>query len=115
MSILRFVLPILPEKEEAWRRFYQEISGSRRREYEESRRRLGITGECVWVSQVPQGEIAIVALETEDIEHVISQLATTDLPFDRWFRQQLQVFYGLDVTQLQAAPPNELIFTWQLS
>ncbi len=31
---MAFVTPILPVKEEAWRRFYQELSGSRHTEYE---------------------------------------------------------------------------------
>jgi hypothetical protein len=115
VASLTFVTPILPEKGEAWRRFYQELSGSRRTEYERSRRRLGITRECVWVSQTPQREIAIVSIETEDPEQVISQVATSDLPFDRWFRQQMKELHGLDVTQPKAAPPKELIFTWQIS
>jgi hypothetical protein len=34
MASLTFVTPILPVKEEAWRRFYQELSGSRHTEYE---------------------------------------------------------------------------------
>lgn len=115
MASLRFVLPILPEREEAWRRFYQEISGSRHGEYELSRRRLGITGECVWVSQTLQGEIAIMSLETEDFEQVIQRLGGSDLPFDCWFRQQLLALHGLDLAQAQAAPPRELIFAWQSS
>jgi len=114
MASLRLVLPILPGKEEAWRRLYQELSGSRRPEYEGSRRRLGITRECVWVAQILQGEIAIVYLEAEELAQVILQLAVSDLPFDRWFRQQLQEAHGLDVTQPQAVTPStEVIFDWQ--
>lgn len=116
MASLRLVLPILPGKEEAWRRLYQELSGSRRPEYEESRRRLGITRECVWVSQILQGEIAIVHLEAKEPEQVFQQLAASDLPFDRWFRQQLQEVHGLDVTQPKVvAPSTEVIFDWQTS
>ena len=116
MASLRLVLPILPGKEEAWRRLYQELPGSRRPEYEESRRRLGITRECVWVAQILQGEIAIVHLEAEEPEQVILQLAASDLPFDRWFRQQLQEVHGLDVTQPKVvAPSTEVIFDWQTS
>ncbi len=116
MASLRLVLPILPGKEEAWRRLYQELSGSRRPEYEESRRRLGITRECVWVAQILQGEIAIVYLEAEELAQVILQLAASDLPFDRWFRQQLQEVHGLDVTQPKVvAPSTEVIFDWQTS
>lgn len=116
MASLRLVLPILPGKEEAWRRLYQELSGSRRPAYEESRRRLGITRECVRVAQILQGEIAIVHLEAEELAQVILQLAASDLPFDRWFLQQLQAVHGLAVTQPQVvAPSTEVIFDWRTS
>ena len=38
------------EQEEPWRRFLQELSGSRYEEYAESRRRLGISAEPVWLA-----------------------------------------------------------------
>lgn len=114
MASLRLVLPLLPGKEEAWRRLYQELSGSRCPEHEESRRRLGITRECVWVAQILQGEIAIVHLEAKEPERVFQQLAASDLPFDRWFRQQLMEFHGFDVTHPKVvAPSTEVIFDWQ--
>ena len=43
MSGIVLTFPILAGKVEAWRRFCQEISGSRRQMYEASRQRLGIT------------------------------------------------------------------------
>jgi hypothetical protein len=38
------------DEEEPWRRFLQEISSSRYGEYAESRRRLGISAESVWLA-----------------------------------------------------------------
>lgn len=112
-AALACVLPILPGKQEAWRRFFQELEGSRRCEYELSRQRLGITKECTWFAQMPQGEVAIVYLEMEHPELVIVQLATSALPFDRWFRSQLLELHGLDVSQLLAKPCSEVMFLWQ--
>jgi hypothetical protein len=75
---------------------------------------LGIIRECVWVAQILQGEIAIVYLEAKEPELVCQQLAASDLPFDRWFRQQLKEFHGLDVTHPKVvAPSTEVIFDWQ--
>ena len=115
MHALACVLPILPGKQEEWRRFCQVLLGSRRGAYEESRRRLGITRELAWLSAALQGDLAIVYLEAEHAEQVLPLLVASDLPFDRWFRQQLLELHGLDVTQPQAAPPKELIFVWQAS
>ncbi len=115
MACLVLASPILPDKEEAWRRFYQELSGSRQTEYKQFRRRLRITKEFVWVSQAPRGEIAIVYLEVEDLEQVIPNVITSDLPFDRWFRQQLLELHGLDMRHLLARSPGELVFSWHVS
>src|SRR5579859_4773700 len=70
-TALSCVLPILPGKQEAWRRFCQELEGSRHGEYEWTRQRLGITKECIWFAQMPQGEMAIVYLEMEHSELAI--------------------------------------------
>ena len=51
MAAFAFALPILPGQEEAVKRMGQAVSGSAelREEYEESRKRLGISEERVWV------------------------------------------------------------------
>lgn len=112
-TALSYIFQILPGKQEAWRRFCQEMEGTRRGEYELSRQRLGITKECIWFAQIPQGEMAIVYLEMEHPELVIAQLATSSLPFDRWFRSQLLDLHGFDVSQLLSKPCSEVIFLWQ--
>ena len=43
MAGIILTFPIVAGKVEAWRRFCQELSGSRRQMYESSRQRLGIT------------------------------------------------------------------------
>ena len=116
IAALSYIFPILPGKQEAWRRFCQEMAGSRHYEYELSRQRLGITKECIQLVQMPpQGDIAVVYLEMKHPELVIAQLAHSDLPFDRWFRNQLLELHGFDVTQLLSKQCSEVIFLWQRS
>ena len=112
MQAMAFVLPLLSGRQEAWRRFHQALQGSRHGEYEESRRRLGITKELVWFAQTPLGEIAMVYLETAQPERVIPQLMEPTAPFDHWYRQQLLELHDADVSQL---PLSELIFVWSAS
>jgi hypothetical protein len=107
-----FVVPILPGKSEVWRRFVQEIMGSRRTEYAESRQRLGITREWAWLIETGRGDVAIVSIETEQPEPVTAHLATSELPFDRWYREQLLALQGFDLTQPPATAPPELILEW---
>ena len=112
MAALAFVASILPGKQEAWRRFYQGLEGSRRHQYEELHKRLRITKELVWLIEMPQGDVAIAYLEADDPERMIPDLAASNLPFDCWFKEQLLILYGLDVEKRQAKHLNELVFAW---
>jgi hypothetical protein len=117
MTTVAFVSPILPGKQEAWRRFYQKLLGSRRCEYEESRKRLGITKELAWLQSAQgayQADLAIVYLEVEYPEQLARHLGTSDHPFDRWLRQQLLELYGLDLTHPPQCQRNELVFSWRV-
>ncbi len=66
---------VTADREESWRRFLQELSGSRYEEYMESRRRLGISVESVWLAPKPSGGgVAVVFLEAEDPEWALREL-----------------------------------------
>jgi len=112
VSAMSIVWPILPGKQEAWRRFCQALLGGRLREYTESRRRLGITKEMVWLAQTPQSDLAIVYLEATHPEQVLLRLGASDIPFDCWLRKQLLELHGLDLTQ-PPRPATELVLAWQ--
>ena len=115
MAVLAFALPILPGKQEAWRRFCQELLESRKCEYEESRRRLSISKEVTWFAQTAQGDTAIICMEADHPELVFSTLSASDLPFDDWLRQQLVELHGLEVVKRPRGLTCELIFSWQVS
>jgi len=117
MAAILLAAPIVSGKQEPWRRFTQEMLESRCSEYQESRRRLGITRELVWYVQTSQGEMAIMYLETESQEagQVVANMAASSLPFDRWFGQQLMGLHGLDVTQRSLKSTCELVFEWHVA
>ena len=110
-STITLITPILPGKAEAWRRFVQELMEVRRAEYEESRRRLGITSEQAWIAETLHVAVAIITIDARQPEQLITQLATSDLPFDRWFREQLLTLQGLDLTKLVL----DLVLDWRKS
>lgn len=110
--ILLIVAPILPGKAEAWRRFMQEIGGSRRQEYEASRRRLGIRVERVWISETRQRTMGIILIQTDHLESALAALAISDHPFDRWFREQLLSLQGLDLARPNPAFLADLVLAW---
>jgi hypothetical protein len=109
MASYGFVVPILPGKVELDRAFAAELSGPRKAEHEASRARLGITSEQVWLQETPQGTMSVVYLEAEDMERAFMGLATSQDPYDRWWRAQILEIHGIDLTQGLPGPPNEQI------
>lgn len=107
MPAMAFASPVLRGREEEWRRFAQELEGSRRHEYESFRRRLGIRAERVWLERTRGGEIAIAYLEAAEPEMVVARLAASEEPFDMWFKEKLAEFHGCDPSRKVSL---ELIF-----
>jgi hypothetical protein len=111
--------PILAGKVEAWRRFCQELAGSRRQPYEASRQRLGITRERLALVETNFGSTAVTTLESPDLGRALGQIMASELPFDVWYRERLQDLHGVNLAayelfaQRTPLPHNqELLFEW---
>ena len=122
MSGIVLTFPILAGKVEAWRRFSQEISGSRLQMYLSSRRRLGITHERLVLVETAFGATAVTTLEAPDAAQAFGQIIASHLPFDVWYRERLQDLHGINLAGyepfLQPVPPSqnqELLFEWKLT
>jgi hypothetical protein len=89
MSGITLTFPIVAGKVEAWRRFCQEMSSA-----------------------------AVTTLEADDVGLALRQIITSNLPFDRWYREQMQELHGVNLDGYevfsQQAPPEdqELLFEW---
>ena len=105
-----FAAPILAGKEERWRRFLQELAGSRREEYEDLRRRLGITTQEVWLIRTRRGETAVTYLECEEPGRIAARLAASTGPFDVWLKERLAEFHGCDLARQDPGWSPELVF-----
>ena len=110
-----FAAPILPGQSEGWRRFLQEMIESRRPEYEESRRRLGINAERSWISETVNGTVAVVAVSTAHPQQVLVRLAASELTIDRWYQEQLLALQGFDLTKSLSRATPELLLDWHTS
>ena len=119
MSGIVLTFPILKGKVEAWRRFCQELSGSQRKMYEASRKRLGITRERLSLIETAFGSTAITTLEGPDVERALGQIIASLLPFDVWYRERFQELYGIKLacyevfSQQTPLPQNQDVhFEW---
>ncbi len=110
MPAVAFAVPIVPGKEEADRQWLQECAGPRRDEYVRSRERMGVSQEVVWHQQTPQGTLAVVYMELEDPARMFEVTATSDDPFDQWFREKAQEIHGTDLSQPAPGGPPQMVF-----
>ena len=90
----------------------QELSDARREEeYVESRRRLGVSAESVWLVPKPSGGgVAVVYLEALDPERALGELATSEAPFDSWYSGEMRKLLGFDLARIPRASSGELLF-----
>ena len=102
-------------QEEPWRRLLQELSYARcEEEYMESRRRLGVSAESVWLVAKPSGGgVAVVCLEALDPERVLGELAASEEQFDSWYSSAMRKLFGFDLARLAPAGSSELLFAWR--
>ena len=122
VSGIVLTFPILASKVEAWRRFCQELAGSRRQSYEASRQRLGITCERMALVETTYGSTAVTTLEASNVDQALGQIITSNIPFDAWYRERLHELHGINLAGYETfvqpvSPPQnqELLFEWVLT
>jgi hypothetical protein len=122
MSGIVLTFPILAGKVEAWRRFCQELAGSRRKPFEASRQQLGITCERLALVETPFGSTAVTTLEAPDVAQALGQIIASNRSFDVWYRDKLQELHGINLAGyeqfLQITPllQNQKVhFEWALN
>ena len=115
MAAFVFTLPILPGQEEVVRRIGEAVSGELQEEYEESRRRLGISEEKVWVQRTPIGQALVVYWDTEDPQRTLREIADAQDEFGKQFKRLIQT--AAPALGLSGEQPlsNELLFSWHPS
>ena len=112
MPTIAFAAPLLPGKTEADREALASCAhGDRQAEHKASRERAGITREAVWIQSTPDGDVAVVVLEAPDIEAAMGAMATSDEPFDAWFREHIRDVHGIDLAE--SSPPPEQVFDYR--
>jgi len=104
------VFPVLPGKDA--RDIANELK-SRPREYEESRKRLGITMERAYLQHTPMGDFVTAYIEAEgDVLEKFGKLASSDLDIDRYFVKASKEIHGAYVSQPLPGPAPETVAAW---
>ena len=110
MTRMALVFPVLPGKDA--RDIAREMK-SRPREYEQSRKRLGITMERAYLQHTPMGDFVTSYIEAEgDVLEKFGKLATSDLEIDRYFVKAVKEIHGADLSQPMPGPAPETVAAW---
>jgi len=122
MSGIVLTFPILSGKEEGWRYFCQELSGSQLQMYLSSRRSMGITHERLVLAKNAFGSSSVTTLEAPNIAQAFGKQITSRLPFDVWYRERIHELHGIDLARyeqyLQPAQvplSQDVYFDWRLN
>jgi hypothetical protein len=104
------VFPVLPGKDA------KEIAtemASRPSDYQQSRKRAGITLERAYLQHTPMGDFVTAYIEAEgDVLESYGKLATSDLDIDRYFVKAVREIHGADLTQPLPGPRPETVAAW---
>jgi len=108
-STIAFAIPLLPGKTDTDRSAMSSCQRDDRADaHAASRRRHGITRESVWIQATPAGDLALVLLEAPDLGAALTGIATSEEPFDVWFREHVREVHGIDLEGGISAPEQIL-------
>jgi hypothetical protein len=104
------VLPILPNREESWRRLAQDLLEDHLGEYEALGRHLGIRRVRVYLVRMPRWDVILAHVETSDPAEAFRQFMASRNPFVGWLKEKITELNGCDVNRPRRVPSPELIF-----
>ena len=86
----------------------RELAGPRADENAASDRRVGITKERWFLQSLPTGDVLIGYAEGEDLARSFAQIAASQDPIDRWFKDNIRDITGVDLDQMEGLPSERL-------
>lgn len=107
-KLLAMAFPILPGKTEQWKKFSNDTTTRYKKEFNESRKRLGVY-ERTFLQSTPQGDMVIVTLEGNDPQKAFEQFGQGTDEFTKWFVTQVKETNGVDLTKKPTGSMPELV------
>ena len=102
--------PIMQGKVETWKKWATELKGTRKQEFQDFNKRMGLTSHRAWLQANPDGSHLVIILhEGPGAGEFMAKLATSDHAFDQWFRENVSDAHGIDFSQPPPGSPAELL------
>ena len=113
MASIAFALPIIPGKEETDRAAFERfVSAQESEAFAAWNRSHGISRHMVWHQKTPNGTMAIVMLEADDIGAALGAIGTAQSPLDQRFRDLVKDVHGVDLAK-DPGPEVVPVLDWQ--
>ncbi len=74
---------------------------------------MGVSDERIWIHETVTVATVIIVMETSSPDDTLQALATSQRPFDRWFRQEMLAVSGLDLAEASHKLMPELVSSWR--
>ena len=111
VPVVVLVLPILPNREESWRRLAQDLLEDHLGEYEALGRYLGVRRVRVYLVRMPpRWDVILAYVEAIDPAEAFRRFMASKDPFVGWLKEKITELNGCDVNRLRRVPSPELIF-----
>src|SRR5215213_10600907 len=102
------VLPILPDMEESWRRFAQDLLEDHLGEFEALGRHLGIRRVRVYLVRMPRWDVISAYVDAENPKEAFRRLVASEEPFAGWLKEKLAELNGYDIGRQRMGSSPEL-------
>lgn len=111
MPSTAIAMPIKPGKTEAWKQYVSDLDGRWREERYADHRRFGVRRNAAWLQQTPNGDLAILYWEVDDLDlhsRQFQEIMTSNDEYYTWVRENLMDIFGFNPNQ-ERPPLPELI------
>ena len=105
MDQVCFALPVLEDKTEDARAFFEELETQRKSDYAASEQRINISKESWHLQPTPRGDLLLAYIESPDFANALSMFSHSQDAFDQWFKRHIAELTGVD---LNDPPPGRL-------
>lgn len=106
-------IPLRPEKVEEWRAWTRELNTTRRAEFDDFNRRMRLTAHRAWLLRAADGPMVVVVHDGPGADEFLVALSASDHPFDRWFRERISEYHGLDFSRPPEGAAPETAIDWR--
>ncbi|MGD0249972.1 MAG: hypothetical protein ABSB97_03660 [Thermoplasmata archaeon] len=112
MPLFAFVGRLQPNKTTEFRQFIADLNGSRKKEYEDSRKKAGFRQEAMFLQKSPMGDMVVLIQDAKDEAAALTALRGMTDSFHVWYFQRMKDIHGIDFTG-PALPSNELLLDYR--